>query len=220
MKTLFYFLILLFLCSCNSWDLQPRNNFRLFDNETLVFDYYFDFGQSTDPSSNYTMAIRLQDGVEVEGGVYHAFFDQNSNPVPNFILGEDNQLIYNLLPIRYEDGNYFEYRGQTLTDERKEVLILKNNIQKGDSWEQRFERTDFEFIYSFEVVEFFETYNGFGIEYDNVYKIKESVFPSPLGAFDPYISYHYYNRDMGIVRREIPIYVSGAFSPVTFNRID
>ena len=201
---------LFILNSCLDKDIEPTDQFQLF-NRSLIFEYYY-FNEEEWPT--HVLRLKLIE-KKFNNKLYYAFYDDESNPTPSFVLHDkDGELDFNFLPVRYENGNYYEYRGGD-----KEVLILKDKIKTGDSWKETFDENEDLITYTFEVVAIFSTFYEFGIEYKDVYKIKETFETNNTEKNRSPSSYHYYNKENGLIRREIPTYQSGTYGPITFNRV-
>ena len=200
-----------FLTSCSKEDVKPEPRFNILNNTSLTFEYYFDFediGQM--PVNKIDMDIKE---YKFKGKDYFAF-SYSGGTKPAFTYSHNDDILeYNFLPIRYEDGNYYELRGN------HELIILKDNIKVGDSWSSDFHLENDEVIttFSFKVLEKYAVYEEFGIKYNDVFVLQETL--SGSNTSNELVSLHYYNYKNGIIRREIPMYVSGTYGPITFNRI-
>jgi hypothetical protein len=202
------FVLVFIITSCSNDGLEPINQFPILDSRDVKFEYYYG---NPDQWPVNVLDLKVVEGIELNGKLYSAFFDNNSNPKPTNIISDDlGMLAYNFLPIRYEDGNYYEYRG-------KDVLILKDNIKQGDSWIEIFHENEIETTYSFEVISIHSTFSEHGILYDDVYEIMETI-SFPDNGSDDFISHHYYNKEIGIIKRVVPAYQSGAYLETTFIR--
>lgn len=98
-----------------------------------------------------------------------------------------------------------------------EVLFIKRNLTVGDSWETMVTRSDhrdsWENTYFYEVIDHLDVYSLNSINYRNVYVLAEG---------EPYTSTSYYwlAEGTGIIRAVIPMYVSGTYGPVWFERVE
>jgi len=196
--------------SCNNEDDETASapQFNLVADSLILLEYYYDFDGEWPVEE---LLLQLVENVEIGNNTYAGFSAPNLT-FNGFDQNDDGILDYNFLPIRYENGYHYERR------ENREVVVLKDGINLGDSWSDEFiyESGDTS-RYTFDVVAFYETYNEFGIDYENVYQIKETFHFS--SASHAQISTHYYNEEYGIIRREIPYYISGTYGPIIFNRI-
>ncbi len=222
MKTIQFLVLVLFLSSCSKDAIEPNPQFNFFENKQLSFEYY-------DPTviADYLIISDLKIKVEqvrLNGRDYQGFYDHENFPTPIFALSAtENLLGFNLLPIRYENGNYFEYRGTHNfwgIESTNEVLILKDDLKKGDEWMSAQVLDNGELLtHEFEVIEQHDVFVKFGIEHLDVFQIKETMTSNnPL--VDKSISMHFYNREKGIIRRELPHQVSGTFSSLILSRME
>lgn len=222
MKILQLAVLVLILCSCKNDKLSPDLTFNIVESKELKFDYSHAFIGLDLPT--YVLSLKTK-ALNLNQQDYHAYFNNESSPTPNFTFGiSENYLVSNFLPIRYEDGNYYEYKGLNSfygVASSEETIILKDNIQKGDQWTSEVSTDDGDtIVYNFEVVDKHDVYNEFGIEYRDVYQIKEWFVQRQPSSGHDIITMHYFNRENGIVRREVPTYVSGTYGPIVFNRIE
>lgn len=194
--------------SCADENIEPGPQFQLFADKTLKFEYSYNYDHNHWPM--WELNLSLVDGLEINDRLYTAFAYSDGSKSS---FGDDSILDYNFLPIRYERGLYYEYRCTN------EVVILKDKLKQGDTWTSEFQCGDEIITYTFEVVEKHETYNEFGVEYADVFQVREIAHTDKPGSSGA-ISMHYYNKEKGIVRREMPMYVSGTFGPMFFNRIE
>ena len=209
----FLFIALIFFFSCNEESIKPEPQFQIFADQTLKYEYYYDYeGWGQWPVN--VLQLQVIEGLRFNNKLYNGFSNSDDSK-PDFDLSNgDDVLDFNFLPIRYENGKYFELRGS------KELIILKDNLRKDDTWEHNFRTDDEEIItYTFEVLEKHQVYKANKDEYQNVFQIKETFHTNNPGSNGDQISMHFYNRQMGIIRREIPVYVSGTYAPIVFNRI-
>lgn len=199
---------LFLLISCSLEEPEPTDQFNLFKEENLKFEY------SVEGSDNQEILnLKIVERVERNNTLYYGFYDNGSVPQPSFTLHMENDVLgFNFLPLRYKNGNYYELRGD------KELLILKDEIQKGDSWIETYDDFGHTSTHTFKVVALFPSFKEFGTEYKDVYRIQETKSSTNPGTNGDLVSYHYYNKLKGIIRREIPVHESGTFGSITFNR--
>lgn len=210
MKNYYVFIILILILSCSKEITEPVNQFPLFNSEDLEFVYSYDGNMDF----AYPLRLRVKKSEMLGNKPYYTFYDNGSNPVPPFqYMKEYEMLNYNFLPVRYQGGRYFEYR------ESFEIVILKDNIKKGDTWFSVFHNGSCLFTYTFKVLDKFSTFNAGGSVYKNVFKIQETIHSKRIGCSDDLTSYHYYNMTNGIIRREIPVYQSGTYVGINFDRV-
>jgi len=200
--------------SCNNENLETalEPEFSLFANSIQKFEFYFE-DANFEPNNADELELLIVENVEIEDKLYTSF--EHLDETKSFFIqpNQDNILDYNFVPIRYEDGNYYELR------EQGEVIFLKDDMNVGDVWSMEFIDNQKTIIYTFELVNIFEIYNELETTYEDVYQVKEVIDNSYL-TIDNQVSMHYYNREVGIIRREIAIYISSAYLPITFNRIE
>lgn len=202
------------ITSCNNEDeeivLEPE--FALFSNSIQKFEFYFE-DTSFEPNNANELELLIVEDVEIEDKLYTGF--EHLDETNSFFVqpNQDNILDYNFVPIRYEDGNYYELR------EQGEVVFLKDDMNVGDVWFMEFIDDQKTIIYTFELINIFEIYNELETTYEDVYQVKEVIDNSYL-TIDNQTSMHYYNKEVGIIRREIAIYISSAYLPITFNRVE
>jgi len=205
-------LMILLLSACAKETKLQEPEFELFSNETtLKFEYYYDWEEEDEQWPIEELELKVED-VEIEDQTYTGFKNLNE-PKPAFDLHKETGVLdFNFVPIRYENGNYYARRGI------REIVILKDNIELGDIWTEEFVNDDGTPVnYALEVIALHEIYDEFGIEYENVFQIKETL-EYPNITIDQ-TAMHYYNKEIGIIRKEIPQYISGTYGPITFNRI-
>jgi len=210
LKTLVYSIAVLFLfTSCNEESIEPTPQYQLFRNQNLTYEYYYAF-EDWEQSSLDELQLQLVEGLNLDNNFYYGF-SNSGNHTPSFDLSNNDDILdFNFLPIRYENGNYFELRSEG------ELIILKDNMNLGDNWEHIIEIGEDTLTYTFEVVQVYDTYNANSYQYDNVFQVNETVESTSTG-YDVSVSMHFYNKDFGIIRREIPQYVSGTYGPIVFN---
>ena len=208
MKKLWLIAFIFLSISCSEEEPAPTNQFNLLMDKHLKFEYYYEGSGNQE-----TLRLKLIEGVEFNNTLYYGFYDDGSVPQPSFALHNKNGILdFNFLPLQYKNGNYYELRGTN------ELLILKDDVQKGDSWTETYDDFGNLSTHTFLVVAVFPSFNEFGIEYKDVYKIQETKSSTNPGTNGDLISYHYYNKLKGIIRREIPVHESGTFGAITFNR--
>ncbi len=212
---LLFVLISLIMTSCrdNSTICHHENiDFPIAEKMDMKFEYFYTYPETTGwPIESLNLV--MENLVSNEKN-YSAFYYDETFEHPSY-FNDGGELIFNFLPIRKENNNYFELRyGE------QDVLILKDGIQVGDSWESIVPSQDGSSlnITNFEVVDKIDALEIAGQIFSNVFKVKETL-TSDFSPSDEIISYHYYNTTHGIVKREIPTYVSGTYGPITFNRI-
>lgn len=223
MRTLLMFVpIALITISCSKDNLQPTPQFPVTGVGQLDFEYYYDF-EDPDHFPSDTLHLKTVANVEINDHLYTAFFNAVDTVPSNFEDKDSKRLIYNFLPVRYEDGNYYEVIEYSFPAENYEICMLKDNLSVGDRWESTIIRDgdNDTIIYSFEVVDQFPEFSVNHHNYRNVTRIRQKVYAFNGSGIriDIYESYHFYNKDLGIIRREIPPYQSGTYGKVIFDRI-
>lgn len=200
--------------SCNEETARPDPQFRLFDNQTLSYNYYYDF-EGWEQLPLLDLQLQLVAGLKVNDKVYCGF-SYYETQIHDFDLSNDDDILdFNFLPIRYENGNYYEFRRYY------ELVVLKDDLRLGDSWEQSFEVRDGETItHKFKLIDIKAVYQAGSHQYENVFQIKETIHANDSGTDDGITSMHFYSHSLGIIRREIPMYISGTYGPIVFNRTD
>lgn len=213
MKKFLIILLLFGMLSCSDHNFEPKQQFPLTRMDTLKFEYFFDFDDQQLPGSGEQLEIETVNGLRFKNKSYVGFTRVDKSQ--SLFNGDDSILIFNFLPIRYQDGQYFEYRYD------HEVIILKDNVKKGDRWKTHFSNNDRSVTtHTFDVVEKYAVYEKFGIQYYDVFQVRETWHNNSRNNYDDALTMHYYNKDRGIIRREMPVYVSGTYGAVIFNRID
>ncbi len=178
--------------------------FSVFKTDTHKYFLSFCTRGSTDYLTNPDTVMLVQKPVKIENsynGSYNAFFN-----------GDGDTLKYNFPPIRYSRGTYYERRGD------RDIAILNDSIEVGDKWTARSasEKYNSNSI-SFEVISK-GTHHIASKIYDDVYLVKE-IEKSWRENSDEMISYHYYSKTHGIVKRDIDTYVSNYYCNAVFEKL-
>jgi len=214
--------IALITISCSKDNLQPIPQFPLTQSGSVSFAYHFDF-EEPDFFPTDTLNLKTVEHIGIMDHYYTAFYMAEDSAFPYFHDKDTKRLIYNFLPVRYEDGNYYEVIEYSLPADKYEICMLKDNLSVGDRWESTIIRDgdNDTLIYSFEVVDQFPEFSVNQYNYRNVTRIRQEVYAFNGSGIkiDIYESYHFYNKDFGIIRREIPPYQSGTYGKIIFDRI-
>lgn len=219
------FLISVFILSslsCSTDKIKTNPAYPITRNQELEFEYYFD-SENDNSFSPDTIKIKAIESVDINNKLYTVFYN-DSNSSLHIHDKETYRIIYNFLPVRYENGNYYQVIDPPLATGESDICILKDGIRKGDGWffEVVLQEDDMTLIHIFEVSDEIPIYTTGHYIYNNVFKIRQLIqfIDNTNGnVVQEYISYHYYNKEFGIVRKEIPPYLSGTFGLIIFNRI-
>ena len=218
----FVFILIVFL-SCSEQNLEgpQTKHFPLLNDGNLSLQYYFDYDESIQtPEKLDTLNLITKKNIEIYHNFYTAFYYRDSSDL--YIHDrETNRIIYNFLPIRYEDGNYYEVIENINELDNYEVLVLKDSISAGDKWETVSVQRDDTLHFKLEVMEFMPKYTSRSYTFYDVYKLKQIITRVTESGYvvQNDVSFHYYNKKYGIIRKEIPPYQSGTYVTVIFDRL-
>ncbi len=218
----FSVLVLMMVTSCSKENIKSGPEFPITKSGTLNFEYNFDYTNPTPPPSD-TLQLKTIQNVNINIASYTAFYYLNDTSDFYIHDKKTGRITYNFLPVRYEDGNYYEIIENYPFIGKREVLVLKDDLTVGEIWSDTIysERDDETTVYLFEVQDKLATYSPGQFTFQDVYKIRQLIKSpdSNTNPSDDAISFHYYNKDFGIIRKEIPPYQSGTYGTVIFNRL-
>ncbi|MTI30231.1 hypothetical protein, partial [Xanthovirga aplysinae] len=144
---------------------QLKGKFNLFGDDSLKFAYNFMDDECEGHCPMVDLNLHLVD-LYLNGKYYKAFsIPQDEDFFGSRVVEGVNALFRNFPPIRYENGNYYEYRDE------QDVLILTDSLKLGDKWTVEFDRPEGQGTYTFEVI----TLSLTGVLYEYVYQIRETV---------------------------------------------
>jgi hypothetical protein len=210
------------IISCSKVDIKIDPQFPILNAGSQSFEYYYDFSETLNIPMD-TLQLKTIQNVAIGDAFYTAFYYLNDSSELYIHNNETKRIIYNFLPLRYEKGNYYETIESYYIYDVNEVCILKDNMAIGDSWfTTRIGKSDMDTLnYKIEITDIIPEFSTREYNYKNVFKIKQTISAiSSKGVLvNTDVSYHFYNKDYGIIRKEIPPIQSGTYSRVIFDRI-